>query len=412
MELDQHDSTRILHADREGGVGHGALHEPVYRNIAYHYGRCAEIEEVFQGRRPGYTYGRQANPTLTALERKLTMLEQGVETAVFSTGMAAIGAMMFSLLRAGDHVVASSFLFGNTRSLFESFGRFGIDLDFVDATDVTHVEARLNDRTRLVHVESIANPRTQVADLEAIGRLCAQRGILFVVDNTMTSPALFRPRDVGASLVVNSLSKYLAGHGACLGGSLTDTGLFDWDGFQNLLDPYRQSSARSRGLLQVRKKGLRDMGGTLSPDSANLVALGMETLSMRMERISANALAVARFLEAHPCVECVHYPGLESHAQHRIAARLFASGSGLMSCELAEGVDLHRFIDALQCFACSSNLGDSRSLVIPVATTIFHELGPAKRREMGISERLIRISVGVEAAGDLARDLDRALRQA
>jgi len=404
--------TRLLHVDRDAGSPNGELHAPVSRNIAYHYDRCADIEQVFQGRMKGYTYGRQANPTVAALERKITLLEEGTDTAAFATGMGAISAMLFALLKAGDHVVASSFLFGNTRSLFESFGRFGVDVSFVDATDVGQVAAVVNDRTRLVFVETIANPRTQVADLKAIGALCGEAGLLYVVDNTMTTPSLFKPATLGAGFVVNSLSKYMAGHGACLGGSLTDTGRFDWSRFDNILDVYRSQPAPSQGLHQVRKKGLRDMGSTLSPDSANLVALGLETLNLRMERISTNALALARFLSAHDGIHKVHYPGLSEHREHARAAELFGAFSGLMSFELAEHVDLHRFIDGLQAFACSSNLGDNRSLLIPVASTIFHEMGPQKRREMGIADQLIRLSVGLEAVDDLCEDVGKAIELA
>jgi O-acetylhomoserine (thiol)-lyase len=406
------DLTKLLHFDQRSAGPHGELHSPVYRNIAYHYEKSTDIEQVFQGKRKGYSYGRQGNPTTAALEKKITLLEQGVDTVAFATGMGAISAMLFALLRAGDHVVASSYLFGNTRSLFESFERFGVKVEFTDTTDVSNVERLLTPQTRMVYVETIANPRTQVSDLARIGELCANRATLYVVDNTMTSPALFKPRGVGASLVVNSLSKYMAGHGVCLGGSVTDTGLFDWSRFSNILETYRSVSSSEWGMLQIRKKGLRDMGATLSPDSANLIALGLESLEMRMERISSNALQLAAFLEGHKLVEKVYYPGSTNHPQYERATTLFSACSGLMSFETARAVDVNRFIDGLECFACSSNLGDTRSLLIPVATTIFYELSATRRREMDISERLIRLSVGIEPLDDLLQDLDRALQAA
>ena len=406
------DPTRLLHLDRNAGGPHGELHAPVHRNIAYHYATSAEIESVFQGRSPGYSYGRQGNPTTTALEKKISLLEQGTDTVAFATGMGAISAMLFALLRAGDHVVASRYLFGNTRSLLESFERFGVKVDFTDTTNVDNVEGLLTSRTRMVFLETIANPRTQVSDLARIGKLCEERRVLYVVDNTITSPALFKPRSVGASLVVNSLSKFIAGHGACLGGSITDTGLFDWAHFDNILEPYAKAAPAGRGLLQIRKKGLRDMGATLSPDSANLVALGLESLALRMERISSNALQISRFLEKHDLVRGVHYPGLDGHPQHELATSLFAGCSGVVSFELTPSVGLNRFIDNLACFACSSNLGDTRSLIIPAATTIFHEVGALRRSEMQIGDLLIRLSVGIEAIDDLCADLDQALRKA
>ena len=209
-------TTAILHSDRDAPVEHGSLHKPLHLSVAYGYRDARELAAVFQGRAQGFAYGRQGNPTTAALEQKINRMEDGVATACFSTGMAAIGAIMVSLLRAGDHIVSSAFLFGNTNSMFATLSTQGIGVAFVDATDAGAVEAALTPATRLVFVETIANPRTQVADLERIGRLCAQRGLIYVVDNTMTSPYLFRPKAVGASLVVNALTKYIGGHGNAL----------------------------------------------------------------------------------------------------------------------------------------------------------------------------------------------------
>src|SRR5262245_49138843 len=232
-------TTAILHSDEEGGVEHGALHKPLHVSVAYGYRDARDLAAVFQGRAQGYAYGRQGNPTAAALEAKITAMEDGVGTVCFATGMAAIGAILLALTRKGDHVVASRFLFGNTVSLLETLEHHGADITFVDATDAADVERALKPTTRLVFVETIANPRTQVADLARIGALCAARGILYVVDNTMTSPALFRPKTVGAGLVVNALTKYIGGHGNALGGSVTDTGLFDWTRYPNIADNYK-----------------------------------------------------------------------------------------------------------------------------------------------------------------------------
>src|SRR6185369_15933150 len=212
-------TTSILHSDRDAPIEHGALHKPLHVSVAYGYRDARELAAVFQGRAQGYAYGRQGNPTAAALEAKVTAMEDGVATVCFSTGMAAIGAILMALTRKGDHVVASQYLFGNTVSMLGTLAAHGADIAFVDATSVSAVERALTPATRLVFVETIANPRTQVADLARIGALCAARGILFVVDNTMTSPALFRPKTVRAGLVVNALTKYIGGHGNALGGS-------------------------------------------------------------------------------------------------------------------------------------------------------------------------------------------------
>jgi O-acetylhomoserine (thiol)-lyase len=260
-----------------------------------------------------------------------------------------------------------------------------------------------------VFVETIANPRTQIADLARIGALCAARGIVYIVDNTMTSPWLFRPKTAGASLVVNALTKYIGGHGNALAGSVTDTGLFDWTRYANIADNYKGAAPAMWGLTQIRKKGLRDWGGTLSADQAHHIAVGAETLALRMDRICANAQAVADFLAAHPKVRAVHYPGLATHPQHALAKALFRAGGGLLSFELHDGVDCFDVLNRLSIVVSSSNLGDNRTLAIPVAHTIFWEMGPARRAEMGIADQLIRVSVGIEDRDDLVADFAQAL---
>ncbi|MDQ6621228.1 MAG: cystathionine gamma-synthase family protein [Pseudomonadota bacterium] len=404
-------TTSILHSDREGGVEHGALHKPLHLSVAYGYSHARDLVAVFQNRSAGFVYGRQGNPTSAALEAKVTRMEGGVATVSFATGMAAIGAAMLGLLRRGDHVVASAFLFGNTVSLFNTLAAQGLDATYVDATDVANVEAALTPATRIVFVETIANPRVQVADLARIGELCRARGILYIVDNTMTTPWLFTPREVGAGLVVNALTKYIGGHGNALAGSITDTGLYDWTCYPNIADNYKSSKPAMWGITQMRKKGLRDFGGTLSPEQAHHIAVGAETLALRMDRICANALALAQCLAAEPAVRAVYYPGLSCHPQHERAASLFRAFGGLLSFELTEGIDVFGFLDRLRVAVLSSNLGDNRTLAIPVAHTIFWEMGPERRAQMGIAESLIRISIGIEEPEDLIDDFRMALAQ-
>ncbi len=402
-------TTAILHSDRDAGIEHGALHKPLHLSVAYGYRDARDLAAVFQGRAQGYAYGRQGNPTAAALEGKITQMEDGVASVCFATGMAAIGAAMLALLREGDHVVASQFLFGNTVSMLNTLTTHGTKITLADATDAANIERALLPSTRLVFVETIANPRTQVADLARIGKICAARGILYVVDNTMTSPALFRPKAVGASLVVNALTKYIGGHGNALAGSITDTGHYDWTRFPNIADSYKTQKAALWGITQIRKKGLRDWGGTLAAEQAHHIAVGSETLALRIERTCANAQSVAEFLAAHPKVRAVHYPGLASHPQHALAKALFRGFGGLLSFELAEGIDCFDFLNRLSIAVLSSNLGDNRTLAIPVAHTIFWEMGPERRAAMGIADSLIRISVGIEDRDDLIEDFAQAL---
>lgn len=402
-------TTTVLHSDRQKPIEHGSLHKPIHTAVAFGYKDARELADVFQGKKPGYRYGRQGNPTVAALEEKITRMEDGLATLCFSTGMAAIGALAQGLLRAGDHVVSSSFLFGNTNSLWQTVSLHGIEVTFVDATDVANVERALRPNTRMVFVETIANPRTQVADLERIGALCRSRSVVYVVDNTMTSPYLFRPKAVGASLVVNALTKSIGGHGNALGGSLTDTGLFDWTTYPNIADNYKRFAPAMWGISQLRAKALRDFGAALGPEAAHHLAVGSETMALRIERESASALALARMLSADPRVAAVHYPGLPSHPQHGIAASLFRAFGGLFSFELKDGIDCFDYLNRLKLAIPASNLGDTRTLVIPVAHTIFHEMGAERRASMGIAESLIRVSVGIEDTEDLLEDFGQAL---
>ncbi|GGE63695.1 hypothetical protein GCM10008020_04940 [Massilia psychrophila] len=403
-------TTTILHSDRRKAIEHGSLHKPVHTSVAFGYSDARQLASVFQGKEPGFRYGRQGNPTVAALEEKLTRMEDGVSTICFGTGMGAIGAIFQALLRSGDHVVSSAFLFGNTNSLWQTVASQGVGVAFVDATDVANVEAALTADTRLVFVETIANPRTQVADLARIGALCRERGILFVVDNTMTTPYLFRPKNVGAGLVVNALTKSIAGHGVALGGSLTDSGEYDWQNYPHIAASYQRNPPAQWGMAQIRAKGLRDFGASLGPEAAHHIALGAETLALRMERSCGNALALARMLEADPRVAAVHYPGLASHPQHALAGELFRSFGPLFSFVLEDGIDCFDYLNRLQIGISASNLGDTRTLVIPVAHTIFFEMGAQRRASMGIAESLIRVSVGIEDTDDLLADFSGALQ--
>jgi len=400
-------TTRIVHSDRQKPIEHGSLQKPVHATVAYGYEDARDLAAAFQTG-AGYTYGRQVNPTVDALQDKITSMENGIQTVCFGTGMAAIGTTLFSLLREGDHFVSSSFLFGNTNSLFNSFSVQGIDVSFVDATDVTAVAEAITPRTRLVFVETIANPRTQVSALSEIGQLCADRGLIYFVDNTMTSPYLFQPKSVQASLVINSLTKYIGGHGNALGGSVTEMGQYDWRTFDNIYDDYKGGDPEKWAITQVKKKGLRDFGASLGPEAAHHIAVGAETLALRMERQCANTQAMAQFLDAHPLVKAVYYPGLTDHPQYERARTLFRHPGALFSFELDESIDLWQFLNQLEVIIKSSNLGDNRTLAIPVAHTIYFEMGAERRASMGIDESLIRISVGIEDAGDLLGDLEQA----
>ena len=403
-------TTRIVHSDREFGVEHGGVHKPIHTSVQYGFERVEDLIGVFQGTlKGGYNYSRQGTPSTAALESMITRMEQGVGTISFATGMGAITATFLTLLRAGDHLVSSRHVFGNTNSLLTTIGNLGISVTKVDAGSAASVAAALRPETRMVFVETVANPGTQIPDLEGIGALCRERGIVYVVDNTITSPLLFKPKVVDASLVINSLTKTIAGHGNALGGAITDTGLFDWSKYPNIFKNYRQGDARQWGLTQLRKRGLRDMGATLSSEHAHQISVGAETLALRAMHTSSTALTLARWLEKQPGIAKVHYPMLESHPQHATAKRLFAAGSWLMAFELRNAEDSLPFCNRLQLPIKATGMGDTRTLIIPVAHTIFWEAGAEVRADMGIADGMMRLSVGLEDSADLIADFAQAL---
>lgn len=402
-------TTTILHNDRQSLIEHGSVHKPIHSSVTYGYADAEDLVHVFQSKKSGYRYARQGNPTVTALEDKLTKMEDGVGSLCFASGMAAIGALPLALLKAGDHVVSSVFLFGNTSNLWQTTANLGVNITYVDATNVANVEAAITPATRMVFVETIANPRTQVADLEKIGALCQTRGILFVVDNTMTSPFLFRPKAVGAGLVINSLTKVISGHGDVLGGCITDTGAYDWQKFTNIAPNIQKQPKEQWGLSQLRAKSLRDFGACLSPDAAHQIAIGAETMALRIERQCSNTTKLTEMLASHPNVSAVYYPGLKNHPQHTLATKLFSAYGSIFSFELKDGIDCVNFLNHLNIAISATHLGDNRTLIIPVAQTIFFEMGEERRAAMGIAESLIRVSVGIEDQADLLADFKQAL---
>lgn len=403
-------ATEQVHADRQFGVEHGGLRKPIHTSVQYGFDQVEDLVGVFQGTvKGGFNYARQGTPTTAALEARITRMEGGVGSICFATGMAAISAIFFTLLKAGDHIVSSQYVFGNTNSILGTLENFAVEVSKVDTCSVAAVAAALRPNTRMVFVETVANPGTQIPDLEAIGALCRERGIVYVVDNTVTSPWLFQPRTVWASLVVNSLTKSIAGQGSALGGAVTDTGLYDWSTYPHIATAYRTGDAKAWGLAQIRKKGLRDMGGALSSEHAHAIASGAETLALRVDRASQTALALARHLQAHPAVAAVHYAMLPGHPQHGRASQLFKAGTWLMAFELRDPTRLNAVLNKLKLTVKATGLGDTRTLVIPVASTIFWEAGPEVRARMGIADGLIRVSVGLEDLADLVADFDQAL---
>ena len=401
-------TTKIVHSDHKLDLEAGAVHAPIHNSVPFGFKDVQGLIDVFQGQ-PGHAYARTSTPTLSALSAKLQQMDKGIATVTFSSGMAAIVATFLTLLKAGDHVICSRFLFGNTTSLLKTLKGYEIDVTLVDSTDINDVTAALKETTKMVFVETIANPVTQVSALSEIGDFCEVHHLVYVVDNTMTSSYLFDPSTVKASLIVTSLSKYVAGHGNAMGGSVTDTGLFDWENYSNIYPDYRTGDSKMWGMSQIKKKGLRDMGACLSSQGAHLISVGSETMELRMQRQAINAMALAELLASSDKVAKVYYPGLPEHPQHERAKQLFSGFGGLISFDLADGIDCCEFLNKLNLVISATHLGDNRTLALPVAPTIYFEMGLALRKEMGISENMIRCSIGIENTADLIADFEQAL---
>ena len=402
--------TRLVHADRLlNKPQSGAVHEATNNSVLFEFEDVQGLVDVFQGKKAGHVYSRSSSSSAVSLQNILNELEDGVGAVVFSTGMAAISAAFFSLLKAGDHIIASQYLFGNTRSFMNTIQNFGIAVSFVDVTNAQNVADSIQENTKLVFCETIANPVTQVSDLVGIGELCERENIIFALDNTMTPHVLLESKSVKASILLTSLTKYVGGHGNVLGGVLVDTGLFDWTQYDNIESMYRVADEQQWGLTQIKKRGLRDMGATLAPQSAHQISVGLETLSMRMRRTCTNAQALSKYLRTHKGVKAVFYPGLEEHPQHERAKMLFNRGfGGILSVELDDKIDVHEFLNKLELVISATHLGDTRTLALPVASTIFFENGATERKRMGINDSLIRISVGIEDIDDILSDFDHA----
>ncbi|EWH08200.1 hypothetical protein DS2_18563 [Catenovulum agarivorans DS-2] len=404
-------TTKLVHAEHQQKPADGAVHIPTDHSVLFTYDNAQDLIDVFQGRSSSHAYARQSSPSIAGLQNTITKLERGHDSLVFSSGMAAITTLMLSLLKADDHVIVSKFVFGNTNSFVSTLQNFGIAVSLVDITDREQITQSIQHNTRLLFCETIANPMTQVVDLTAVGQLCKNNNMLFVVDNTMTPCYLLNATRYPIDILVCSLTKYFGGHANALGGAIIDMGRYDWKQFHNILPAYQKSSPQDWGLTQIKKKGLRDMGACLSADSVHLLSVGSETMALRLDRACNNALEIAKYLNQHDKIKKVYYPGLTAHPQHELTAQQFNSFGAILSFEPVDSIDCVELINAFKLILCSTHLGDNRTLAIPVAQTIYHEMGAENRARLGMSENMIRLSIGIEDFEDLRFDLEQSLNK-
>ncbi|AJE02783.1 O-acetylhomoserine aminocarboxypropyltransferase/cysteine synthase family protein [Geobacter pickeringii] len=403
--------TLLIHGGLEPGPA-GATTVPIVQSSSFAHDTAEDLEDIFRGRQVGHVYTRINNPTTESLERRLTLLEGGISAIATSSGMAAITLAVLTIVRSGDEILSSASLFGGTFSLFrDTLSNYGIATRFVDPSDLGAMRAAVTERTRLIFVETMGNPRLDVPDLAALAEIAREAGVPLVVDATVTTPVLGRVKELGADIVVHSTSKYINGTGSAIGGAIIDCGTFDWKRasyphFEPFVKKFRQFAFTARARKLIHK----DLGACPAPMNSYLFSEGIETMALRMERHCANAQRLAEFLAAHPTVAWVNYPGLASSPWHETAKAQFGGRYGaLLTFGLADKGAAFRCIDGLRLAKNLANIGDAKTLVIHPASTICADFGPEEKALMGVSEEMIRVSVGIEAIDDIIEDFGEAL---
>jgi O-acetylhomoserine (thiol)-lyase len=415
-------NTRALHTGYDPDPTTKARAVPIYQTTSYAFEDSADAAALFALQKFGNIYTRIMNPTTDVLEKRVASLEGGVAALALSSGQAAQMLAVTSLLEAGDELLSSSTLYGGTYTQFDvSFRRFGIQTNFVEPDDPENFRRAITPKTKAIYGETISNPRGNVLDIEAVAKIAAEANLPFIIDNTFASPYLCRPIEHGAHIVVHSLTKFIGGHGTSIGGIIVDGGKFDWSKSNHPL--LNQPSPAYHGLnfaealgsiafiIRARVEGLRDLGPALSPFNSFLFLQGIETLGMRMDRHVKNTLAVAEFLESHPKVTWVRYPGLKSSPYYALAQKYLPKGPGaVFSFGISGGYDAGRkFVDSLKIFSHLANVGDARSLVIHPSSTTHQQLSAEQQASAGVTPDMIRLSIGLEDVEDLLWDLDQAL---
>ena len=417
--------TLQLHVGQEEpDIASSARAVPIYQTTSYVFKNSDEAEARFALKDAGNIYGRLTNSTQDVFEKRIAALEGGVAALATASGAAAIDYTIRSLAVAGDHVVASNTIYGGTYNLLEhTLPDYGITTTFVDPDDISNFENAIQDNTKLLYIETLGNPNSNVADIEEIAKVAHQHKIPLVVDNTFATPYLVRPIEYGADIVVHSATKFIGGHGTAIGGVIVDSGKFDWIGsgkFPSLVEPnpsyHGVSFAKDVGaaafLTKIRAILLRDTGATISPFHAFLFLQGLETLSLRVERHTENALKVVEYLNNHPQVEKVNHPSLSSGEQKRLYDKYFPNGGGSIFTFEIKGDDTtaKKFIDHLEIFSLLANVADVKSLVIHPASTTHSQLSDEEKLEQGIRPNTIRLSIGTEHIDDIIADLDEAFK--
>lgn len=419
----RHFDTLAVHGGQSSDPATKARAVPIYQTTSYTFDDADHAARLFALKEFGNIYTRIMNPTSDVLEKRIAALEGGIAGLALASGQAAETLVIITLASAGDEIVSTTSLYGGTYNLFHyTLPKLGIKVRFVDAEDYDGLRAAINSRTKAVYAESLGNPKLDIPDLELLAAIAHEQGVPFVVDNTCPSPALCRPIEWGADIVVNSATKFIGGHGTSIGGVIVDSGKFDWKAsgrYRDFVEPdpsyhgvsYTEAFGPAAFIIKARVQGLRDTGACLSPFNSFLLLQGVETLHLRMQRHSQSALEVARFLQTHPEVEWVNYPALPQGRYYERAKKYLPKGAGsLVTFGIRGGYEAGRaLINSLELFSLLANIGDAKSLVIHPASTTHQQLSDEEQRSTGVTPELVRLSVGIEDVRDIIADLDQAL---
>lgn len=416
--------TNALHAGHDTKLTEGTRAVPIYQTSSYVFNNTEHAANLFGLKEFGFIYTRLNNPTNDILEKRLAAVEGGLAAVVFASGTAAISATFLTLFKAGDHIVSSSSLYGGTFNLLNvTLPRFGINTSFVDADDVTNFSKSIKENTKAIYIESLGNPKLDVLDLEAIAKIAKENNIPLIVDNTVASPSLLNPIKYGANIVIHSLTKFIGGHGTSLGGVVIDAGTFNWTNgkFPEFTEPskgyhglkYVEALGEIAFIVKLRLEGLRDFGSALSPYNAFQIIQGLETLDVRIKQHSINALELAKWLENQKEVAWVNYPGLKSSVYNKLSKKYLPNGqSGVVTFGLKKGFEAAKNLtDNTKLFSLLANIGDTKSLIIHPSSTTHQQLTETEQLSAGVSQDLIRLSVGLEDIEDLKNDLLQALKK-
>lgn len=403
-------TTKALHTRYPKKDVHGALRPPLYDSVAFEFENAGQIQQAFEGRVPAHTYSRISNPTVEDFEQRMRVLTESLGVIAVSSGMAAITNVILALASAGTNIVSSRHLFGNTVSLFEkTLADWGLEVRYADMSRPDDIQGKIDENTRALYLESITNPQLEVVDILAVSQCAREFALPLVLDGTLTTPFLFKSREYGVAVEVISATKYISGGATGVGGVIIDNGLFDWRRSPKISTLSKQYG-RFAFLAKLRREVFRNCGSCMAPHHAWMNTLGLETLALRIQHSCNNAMDIARFLSKQPNIHAVNYPGLSTSEYHAIASTQFKDRfGGLVTFELQDKEQCFRFIDNLEIIRNATNLNDNKSLIIHPASTIFGEYSPRERREMGVPESMLRLSVGIEDREDLIMDMQRGL---